>query len=160
MYDYKTIKIKEFRKYVDNILRKRFPRKIDFEDERDRIRDLIVAEGPELYGKMYYLVLRELQHDIDKTCEDLFSDYYYERLEDADDNATKLAQFLHDRTRSDRKIAKAAGIGRVHFNRVKNGQTEDLYAFEVYGLAKAFGLNPSQLFDYFYGDGPRPVVGG
>ncbi|HWK99308.1 MAG TPA: helix-turn-helix transcriptional regulator [Parapedobacter sp.] len=159
MSDYKYIKIKEFRKYVDEILRRRFPRKTGFEKERDKIQDLIVAEGVELYGKMYYLVLCELQHDIDKACDDLFSDYSYERLEDLDDGATKLAQFLHDRTRSDRKISTAAGIEKGRLNRVKNGKTEDLYAFEVYGLAKAFNLKPSQLFDFFYGNGPRPVVG-
>jgi len=159
MSDYKYIKIKEFRKYVDKVLKERCPRKADFDKERDKIQDIIVAEGPELVGKMFYLVIQELQHDVDTACDDLFSDYSYERLEGLDDRATKLAQFLHDRTRSDRKIAAAANIEKGRLNRVKNGKIEDLYAFEVYSLAKAFGLKPSKLFDYFYGDGPRPVVG-
>ncbi len=159
MTEYKDIKIKKFRQYIDSLLKTRFPKKSEYDRERDKIQDLIVSEGSELYGKMFYLVIMELDDDINKACDALFFDHRWELLGNLKEDATKLAQFLYSYTRSDRKIATASGIKNVQLNRVKNGINEDLYAFEVYGLAKAFDLKPSELFDYFYGNGPRPVVG-
>ncbi len=35
----------------------------------------------------------------------------------------------------------------------------DFYPYQVYALAKISQIQPSQLFDYFYGDGERPIIG-
>jgi len=33
------------------------------------------------------------------------------------------------------------------------------YSYQVYALAKTLQIKPSQLFDYFHGDGERPIIG-
>lgn len=35
----------------------------------------------------------------------------------------------------------------------------DFNPFQVYALAKISEIKPRQLFNYFYGDGPRPMIG-
>lgn len=35
----------------------------------------------------------------------------------------------------------------------------DFYPYQVSALAKISQIKPSQLFDYFHGDGERPIIG-
>ena len=60
---------------------------------------------------------------------------------------------------SQNQISESSKVSSKRFNRLFAGELKELYADEVYGLAKAFDLKPNQLFDYFYDNGERPVVG-
>lgn len=159
MTEYKDIKAKEFRRYIDSVLKKRTKSKSDFDNEKDQIQTLMASQDGKLFGNIFYLIINKIEEDIDKVCDILFHDYVWELLDDVKENETKLAKFIYHYTRSDEQIAKAAGIQPSQFNRVKNKKDKDFYAHEVFGLAKTCGLKPSQLFHYFYGDGERPVVG-
>lgn len=157
--DFKRNKFISFKKYINSLIKRRYPRKAEYELNQDKYQSLISSLGDELYGKTFYTILKELEEDIDKASSTLFKDYNWTKIEKTELASTKLAQFISSITKSEAEIAEAAGIKKARFNRVKNSEVEDLYAWEVYGLAKALGLKPSQLFDYFYGDGERPVVG-
>lgn len=157
--DYKRNKFVSFKKYINLLIKRRYPRKEEYELNQDKYQSLISSLGDELYGQTFYTILKRLEEDIDKACSTLFEDYNWTKIEKTTSAGTKLAQLVSSITKSETEIATAAGIKKVRFNRVKNSEVEDLYAYEVYGLAKSFDLKPSQLFDYFYGDGERPVVG-
>ncbi len=158
MSDYKYYIIKKFRRYIDKILKVRYKDKLERDSIRDQVQDIIASEGGELFGNTFYTILKKLGVDVTEACNVLFSDLKPTRLEDLKGDESKLAKFLVPYTRTDSEISDASLIDGARFSRVKNKLLPDLYAFEVYGLAKAFSLNPSRLFDYFYGDGPRPMV--
>lgn len=60
---------------------------------------------------------------------------------------------------SKRQLSEASGIKETRLGEIFDERFEEMYAYEVFGLATAAGLKASQLFNYFYGDGSRPVVG-
>ncbi len=157
--DYKRNKFILFKRHINLLIKRRYPRKAEYEANQDKYQSLIGDMGDELYGRTFYTILKRLEEDIDKTSNILFKDYNWTKIENTTSAGTKLAQLISPITKSEAEIAEAAGIKKVRFSRVKNSEIEDLYAWEVYGLAKALGLKPSQLFEYFYGDGERPVIG-
>lgn len=158
--EYKIIKLKEFRAFIYSVLKTKFSKKPEQEEEKDKIQNLISENGADLFGKMFYLVLKRIGEDIDLTCELLFSDYDYPGLTKPQQDQTKLATFISGITLSDGELAGAIGTNPTHFSRAKNYINEEqLFAFEVYALAKISNIQPSILFEYFYGDGERPVVG-
>lgn len=159
MPDKQGYKSKTFRGYVEKILKKKFKSKSSREVVKDKIQDLLSKGGDPLLGNVFFLVLKLVDEDIDEACGFLFRNQKFSLLTALDETESNLARFLAPYTRSDQEIAEAAQIDSSRFNRVKNKALPDLYAFEVYKLAKTFELKPSQLFEYFYGKGPRPLVG-
>lgn len=156
--DYEKDKFTEFKKFINDLIRKRSENKQEYEDNRSKYQSLISSLGNKLYGKIFYIVLKDLEQDIDKACDTLFIDYKWNKIE-GESEGTKLAQLISSFARSEAQIASAAGIKKARFNRVKNDSDEDLYASEVYGVAKVLDIRPKLLFEYFYGEGNKPIIG-
>lgn len=154
MLDYKLYKIKEFRKAIDSKLKKRYKKKAEYEKKKEELQNIISKYGGELFGEMFYNVIKTLEDDINDFCEKLFSDYQWGKQDYFNTNSSKLAKFLAFFTTSEVKIAKAANIEKGRLNRIKNTKDEkdDLYAYEVYALARSFSLSPDLLFEYLYGE--------
>ena len=159
--DYKDIKFKEFREYLYNNIKKSKLNKDNKEETKDRIQDLITKNGSDkFFGKMFYITLTELKKDIDIACEDLFHDYEYEGIKPTNKNNSKFSIFVSGISLNDADIANAIGASGSRVSRVRNNTDEtDFYPYQVYALAKISNILASQLFDYFYGDGERPVIG-
>ena len=100
-------------------------------------------------GKVFYSVSKFLNIDIDHLCIKVFKDYKWLPLFNDGEFQTKIQAFIYPYVNSSNTISAAAGIEKTRFSRLQKGELEELYADEVYGLAKAFSLKPSQLFDYF-----------
>lgn len=152
MADYKSNKLSLFKKIVNSILRKRYKHKDIYTIERERINLLITSYGTKFYGKLLFEVADQLQLNIDELCEQLFYDYIHDYIYAESKHASKLDQFISLFTNSERKLAEAASIDKGRLNRVKNNENEDLFSFEVYGLAKVLGFTPSSVFHYLYGE--------
>lgn len=60
---------------------------------------------------------------------------------------------------SQNQISDSSKIIAKRFNRLFSGELNGLYADEIYGLSQALARKPSQLFEYFYGEGERPIIG-
>jgi len=118
----------------------------------------LVGDRQYVLGKTFYSVSKFLNIDIDQLCIKVFKDYKWRPLSNVGEFQTKIQAFIYPYVNSSNTISAAAGIEKTRFSRLQKGELKELYADEIYGLAKAFGLKPSQLFDYFYGDGERPVV--
>jgi|GEM_PF-419653 len=159
--DYKYIKFKEFRKYVYDLIRSCSLSKVAKEDKKDQIQDLIARNGGDIFsGLMFYLVLKELDRDINIACMDLFHDYKYPGMKSPAENLTRFAKFISGISLSDGEIASAIGASGSRISRIRHSNDDtDFYPYQVYALAKISQIKPSQLFEYFYGDGPRPMIG-
>lgn len=152
MTDYKRDKFILFKKYIQNVVRNRHKDKEEYLTERDKINSLISSYGSKFYGKLLFEVTDLLQLNIDELCEQLFNDYACKHIYSERKDMRKLNHFLSLFTNSERKLAEAANIDKGRLNRIKNNENEDLFSFEVYGLAKALGLSPTTVFQYLYGD--------
>ena len=152
MTDYKRDKFILFKKYIQNVLRNRYKHKEEYITERDKINSLITSYGTKFYGKLFFEVAHLLQLNIDELCEQLFNDYACKHIYSERKHTRKLDHFLSLFTHSERKLAEAANMDKGRLNRIKNNENEDLFSFEVYGLAKALGLSPTTVFQYLYGD--------
>ncbi|TJZ60059.1 hypothetical protein FAZ15_14335 [Sphingobacterium olei] len=144
-----------FKATVEKIIRNR-------NEESEAILELIsgiIGDRSFIMGKVFNAVANIAEIDIDLLCSELFEDYKWELVIDLSKAKTKLQAFIMIYANSNNSISTASGMEKSRFSRLQNGELQELYADEVYGLAKAFGLKPSQLFNYFYGDGERPVVG-
>lgn len=159
--DYKDIKFKEFRKYSYELIRSCNLNKVAKEDKKDTIQDLIARNGGDIFsGLMFYLVLKELDADINIACEDLFHDYTYPGMKSPAEDLTKFAKFISGISLTDGEIASAIGASGSRISRIRHANDgTDFYPYQVYALAKISQIQPSQLFDYFYGDGERPMIG-
>ena len=61
----------------------------------------------------------------------------------------KPQNFIEDKTE----------IDNVRLNKLLTDPLKRPYAEELYNIAKLLQIKPSQLFEYFYGDGERPMIG-
>lgn len=107
----------------------------------------------------FYNTLVSLNEDIDETCNTLFKKLSIHKLDILPESDNKLMDFLTPFTKDSKEISSAMGIESPRLSKLKSGESKSLFPNEVYSLAKAFSLKPSELFDYFYGDGERPKVG-
>ena len=142
---------------VSKMLKKQYKGKL-FEKKLDEIRE-IIGDRQYVLGQTFYSVSAYMQIDVDEFCDVVFDYYGWSALFEEQEYTTKLQAFVSPHIKSANKVADSSGIERTRFNRLQKGELKELYASEVYGLAKAFSLKPSQLFSYFYGNGKRPVVG-
>lgn len=141
---------------VFKILKKQYKGKL-LEKKLNEIKE-IIGDRQFVLGQTFHSVCAFIQVGIDEFCEVVFDYYQWSTLFEEQEYKTKLQAFAYPHIKSANKIADAAGVERTRFSRLQKGELRELYASEVYGLAKSFGLKPSQLFNYFYGDRPRPTV--
>lgn len=158
--DYQRNKNIEFIRYIAKWVKKQHKSMAEYEQAQSAVDSLISQLGGELTGKLFHAVLQLVKLDIDIACQDLFSDYKLNALPPPKLGSSKLGIFISGVTRSEEDLAKAIGVSKTHFSNSKNDKDgEELFAYEIYALAILFNLKPSQLFEYFYGDGERPVIG-
>ena len=159
--DYKDFKIKEFRNYLYKCIEKSPLKKNERDDKKFEIQGLIVEHGGDNFtGKMFYVTLKHLDQDIDLACENLFHDYNYPGIKQSYEGMNKFSVFVSGICLNDADIASAIGASGSRISRIRNSTDEtDFYPFQVYALAKISGILSNQLFEYFYGNGKRPIVG-
>jgi hypothetical protein len=146
-----------FSTFILKSISKRFSGK----EKRDfelRVKELL-GTRKNILARNFYDVITLLGLDIDLICEKLFKKHKFKLIRHVGDSSNKLRFFLSIFLQDVTQIALATGIENSRITRLLSGEFKNLYPDEVYGLAKAFDLKPSQLFEYFYGDGERPVVG-
>ncbi|MGA6119797.1 helix-turn-helix domain-containing protein [Sphingobacterium anhuiense] len=66
---------------------------------------------------------------------------------------------LFDHFKPQNYIEHNTGIDNVRLNKLLTDPKKRPYAEELNNIAKLMGIKSSQLFEYFYGDGERPVIG-
>jgi len=148
-----------FKEFISNILKKRFKISIEYRDKLQAISSILSESSPKLDGRVFYKVVKYLNQDIDTICKAFYRKNTAHILDSLKRTDNRFANLISPHLNSQNQISESSKISSKRFNRLFAGELKELYAEEVYGLAKAFNLKPSQLFEYFYGDGERPVVG-
>lgn len=146
-----------FLDYLLKVITRNFTGKVKRELER-QIEEFLGSRKLVL-ATTFYHALQALELDIDKTSEKFFKNHMFTLINLRPETDNRLRDFLAPHILGVKNVSVATNIEYTRLSRLLSGEFSHLYPNEVYGLAKAFSLNPSTLFEYFYGDGPRPVVG-
>lgn len=117
-----------------------------------------IGERKSVLAETFYIISKLIGLDIDKTCVQLLvKDRTFPDLNLFPTGANKLNNFLDTYSKELKEIAASAGIKYNRLVKLNAGDYDNLYPNDVNGIAIAFGVKPSQLFEYFYGEGERPV---
>ncbi|WP_270089136.1 hypothetical protein [Sphingobacterium sp. SYP-B4668] len=120
--------------------------------------DHIIGERNFITGKVFYNIANITKTDIDFLCDLFFSKYKWEIILNLDNAKTKLQAFLMIFSNSSNNISKSSGVEKSRLSRLQNGELKELYADEIFGLAKSLGTSPRLLFEYLYGEGKKLVL--
>src|SRR5690606_28259922 len=123
------------------------------------IENILIDETSKLSALSFYKVLQIIGDDFDTVCMVFFKDHSAFRLESLNHNANKLDSLFSPLINSRKELSKASFIKETRLSELFKKRFDQLYAYEAFGLSIAAGLKPSQLFDYFYGSGNRPLIG-
>lgn len=159
MTDYKNFNLKSFKDFIEIILEKKFRGKFNYSEINTTIENILINETSKLTAFSFYKVLQIIGDDFDKICLAFFKDHSAFKLESLNHNANKLDNLFAPLINSRKELSKASSIKETRLSELFKKRFDHLYAYEAFGLSIAAGLKPSQLFEYFYGDGPRPVIG-
>ena len=157
--DYKTFNLKSFKGFIEIILEKKFRGKFNYSEINSKIENILIKETSKLSALSFYKVLQIIGDDFDKMCMTFFKNYSAFKLESLNHNANKLDSLFSPLINSRKELSKASAIKETRLSELFKKRFERLYAYEAFGLSIAAGLKPSQLFNYFYGDGERPIIG-
>ncbi|WP_312185293.1 hypothetical protein [Sphingobacterium sp.] len=159
MAEYQTNKLDEFSKYISIILKKKIKNKLELKNKAEEISNLLSESSPKLEGRIFYKILIFLEEDIDTFCNKYFVKHEGYMLASMKKNENLFHDLINPYINSQNQISDSSKIIAKRFNRLFSGELKELYADEIYGLSKALEFSPKQLFEYFYGDGPRPRIG-
>jgi len=112
----------------------------------------IIGDRKFITGKVYYTVAKIIHVQLNSLCDKIFNTNNYEPVIDLSKAKTKLQAFIMIYANSNNHISRATGIEKSRFSRLQNGEVQEIYADEVYALAKSFNILPSLLFEYLYGE--------
>lgn len=121
--------------------------------------DKLLGSRGLVLGKTFYKVIKLLNLDIDNVCFNLFPKESSSPLNLFPESNNKINNFISTYIGDLKLLSEASGIEYNRLTKLFNGEYKNAYPEDVNGLSVAFNLLPSQLFEYFYGDGDRPVIG-
>ncbi len=159
MTDYKKFNLKSFKGFIEIILDKKFRGKFNYSEIDSKIENILIYETSKLSALSFYKVLHIIGDDFDKLCQAFFKGHTASKLESLNHNANKLDRLFSPLINSRKELSKASSIKETRLSELFKTRFDQLYAYEAFGLSIAANLKPSQLFDYFYGDGERPIIG-
>lgn len=153
----KYLETNYFKNFIFKSLTKRGSsgEKRKLEKEIDKLlgtRDLVL-------GKTFYTIVNLVKLDIDDVCLNLFSNETSSNITLFPESENKINDFISTYLGDLKLVSEASGIEYNRLTKLFNGEYKNAYPQDVNGLAIAYGLKPSQLFEYFYGNGKRPIVG-
>lgn len=158
MIDYKEYNLQKFRVITDEILTANFRGKMSYGETQAKVNQILKNETTRLTAKSFYDVILLLNQRVDNVCRRFFQGHPAKKLDSLKQSPNKLQNLVNPLLNSRALLSKASGIKETRLGELFQKKFDEIYASEVYGLAIALNLKPSQLFDYFYGDGERPVV--
>lgn len=109
-----------------------------------------------LYADEFYKIIKCTHLNFDVSCDKIFQS---SQIKSPDNKwESKLGQLLFNVFKPQSYLENATGIKNVRLNKLLTNTYKRPYAEELYIIAKLLEISPSQLFEYFYGDGERPII--
>ncbi len=150
--------LRKFKKYILEILKKKFTDSEKYKEANDFVTKVLAGSSPKLDGKIFYNILTYIGLDIDETCTEYFESNNAYTLKSLAPSENLFYNLISPFINSQNQVSDSSNIKGKRFNRLFSGELTELYAQEINDLAIALNNNPSQLFEYFYNNGERPIV--
>lgn len=153
---YNTVAFRSFIKEYVNENYKNLPilsRKIEMLDL------LLENETAKLTARTFFNVIKYLELDLKTICNLFFRTIPSIELKSIKSSGNKLKNLLGPYFNSKLELVSASGIKETTLNELFENKFDRIYAYEVCAIAISFGIEPHILFNYFYGDGERPIIG-
>lgn len=149
MSDYKKYNLISFKRFVENILDKKHKGKFSYSDIKQQILAVLEKDTSKLSAKSFYKVILVLDEDLDKICERFFEGHPARKLDSLEKHANKMQRLFGPLMNSRKQLSEASGIKDTRLGEVFKERFEEMYAYEVFGLAVAGGFKSSDLLIIF-----------
>lgn len=106
-----------------------------------------------IHGGEFYFSIIDVGGNIDSACDEIFRGLelpVYKKPYGNDADKTRLANYLEQLIVEQRDIAKAIGVDPGDLSHFVTGFRE-VYAFNIYSIAKIHGKSASEVFEFLYG---------
>ncbi|MCY4778553.1 hypothetical protein ORI89_02745 [Sphingobacterium sp. UT-1RO-CII-1] len=157
--DYKLYNTASFREFLKGQLRNTHQNLITLETQLEKMDSLLTSEKSRLTAKTFFHVIKALQLNLKELCDLFFANIPSTRLKKIKRSENRLEDLLGPYFNSKRELVIASGLKETTLNELFDNKFHRIYAYEVYAIAISFGIEPHLLFEYFYGNGKRPIIG-
>lgn len=123
----------------------------------EKVSNYYTEESTLVYAEEFYKIIKCTSLDFDRSCEEVFKGIDITTFENK--WKSKLGEFLFEYIRPQNYLSETTGIDSVRLNKLLKEINKRPYAVEVYLISKVLKIKSSQLFNYLYGDGEKPIVG-
>lgn len=148
-----------FEVYILDIVQRKFTDSAECKLITEKVLEILSKSSTRLDGQIFYDILKFLNLDIDNICEQYFQDKNSKVLNSLTASSNLFRDLISPYVNSQNQLSDSSDIKGKRFNRLFSGELSELYAHEVYDLSIALNAKPHILFEYFYGNGDRPIIG-
>jgi len=157
--DYKLYNASSFNNFIKGQLSLTFNDKSVLSQKLKQVESLLEAETTRLTGKTFFVITTSLGLNLADICKQFFKNIPSTKLKSLKSSENKLEDLFGIFFNAKTDLVTASCIMETTLNELFKNKFDRIYAYEVCALAIAFGIEPHILFEYFYGDGERPVIG-
>lgn len=157
--DYKLYSTISFHSFLKKYVNETYKNRPILSQKIEAIDSLLEKETAKLTAKTFFNVIKSLELDLKIICVLFFKTIPSIKLTSIKPSENKLNDLLGPYFNSKLELVTASGIKETTLKELFDNKFNRIYAYEVCAIAISFGIEPHILFEYFYGDGERPVIG-
>lgn len=159
MTNYELYSKKAFKLLCYDILDKKHKGSLEYKEIKLKVDKILQSTKAKVSGRSFFNMLVLLGVNFDHTCKTFFKNHPAKQLSSTRNMSDKLIAMFGLYLNSRLELSSATGIKDSRLGSILRNGIDEIYAYEVYSLAIAFDIIPSDLFHYFYGDGEMPAMG-
>ncbi|WP_312330782.1 hypothetical protein [Sphingobacterium sp.] len=157
--DYKLYNTVSFRSFLKKHINENYKTPSALSRKIEIIDLFLEKETAKLTAKTFFNVIKSLELDLKIICNLFFKTIPSTKLKSIKSSKNKLENLLGPYFNSKLELVTASGIKETTLNELFDNKFDRIYAYELSAIAISFGIEPHVMFNYFYGDGERPIIG-
>lgn len=157
--DYKLYNTISFRSFLKKYVNENYETSSVIFQKIEIIDLFLEKETAKLTAKTFFNVVKSLELDLKIICDLFFKTIPSTKLKSIKSSENRLQDLLGPHFNSKLELVIASGIKETTLNELFHNKFDRIYAYELSAIAISFGIEPQILFNYFYGDGERPIIG-
>ena len=157
--DYKLYSANAFNVFIKGELSSFINDESLLNQKMQQVESLLEGETTRLTGKTFFTITNLLDLNLAHICTQFFKNLPSTKLKSFKRSDNKLEDLFGIFFNVKTDLVNASCIMETTLNELFKNKFNRIYAYEVCALAIAFDIEPHILFEYFYGDGERPIIG-
>lgn len=157
--NYQLFNKESLKSYLKKEIIKKYKPKSIHKEKLTMIDSILSNETTKLSAKTFYTIIKKLELDIRLITNHFFKGLPSSKLRSIRLYENKLENLFNIYFNSKSDLVAASRIKETRLLELFKNKFDTIYAYEVCAIAISFGIEPHQLFEYFYGEGKRPVIG-